>query len=217
MLVPYRNQYEGRQRVPHGNPLAESLDIPRIWSIFSVIFVVLSFLVKPSASAQWRTQCNANAANWPCAITRFAEHCLRQLSSGFSMVLPPDRHSRKGFEKVGFGEKMLCSVSSKNIRGLKIWTWFGQSFPHHLIAVFITGYPWMARGCPTFLRQRCVCVPLAAPRLKSSRTLIGGSLKTQRKWRNWSYWARLVNQFYHEFVNAGVLCWFGCDYINIIN
>ena len=61
------------------------------------------------------------------------------------MVLPPDRHSRKGFEKVGF-EKRLCSVFQKHLGFFKIWTWFGQSFPHYLIAVFITGYPWMAHG-----------------------------------------------------------------------
>ena len=103
------------------------------------------------------------------------------------MVLPPDRHSRKGFEKVGF-EKRLCSVFQKHLGFFKIWTWFGQTFPHYLIAVFITGYPWMARGAHGWpmsnIFETAMCVPLAAPRLKSSLTLIGVSLKTQRKWRN---------------------------------
>ena len=46
-------------------------------------------------------------------------------------------------------------------------------------------YPWMADGWPmSNIFETAMCVPLAAARLKSSRTLIGVSLKTQRKWRN---------------------------------
>ena len=51
-LVPDRYKYEDRQNAKgvHGHPqFPSSLDILRIWSIFSVIFVVVSFLVKLSA------------------------------------------------------------------------------------------------------------------------------------------------------------------------
>ena len=44
--------------------------------------------------------------------------------------------------------------------------------------------PW-GHGWPmSNIFETAMCVPLAAPRLKSSLTLIGVSLKTQRKWRN---------------------------------
>ena len=110
VLVP--NQYEGRQRVPHGNPLAETLDIPRIWSIFSVIFVVLSFLVKPSASnAQWRMlridlvqlQDLQNTDVWGSYLLDFLWCC--------HLTDTVEKDSKRLDSKRGF------AVSSKNIWG----------------------------------------------------------------------------------------------------